>query len=166
MCVSLGGLKVAGIGPGTAEALRHYGLKTDLTPPTYRAESLAEATCCGFELQHSPFAILAHSHSRGREILAETLVGRLAVEQIVVYKSVDVLSPEPEVATLLKQGQIDWITVTSSAIAHWLARLFGDDLHRTSWPASAPSPPPPCAIWDFGLQPKLLNTRWTAWSMR
>ena len=53
------------------------------------------------------------------------------VEQIVVYTSRDVDKPDDEIAALLRAGKIDWVTVTSSAIARSLVRLFGDDLRRT-----------------------------------
>ncbi len=157
---SLGGLKVAGIGPGTAEALRHYGLKTDLTPPTYRAESLAEALVAASNSSTRHLRFLLIRASRGREILAETLVGAgAAVEQIVVYKSVDVLSPEPEIAALLKQGQIDWITVTSSAIARSLARLFGDDLRRAK--LASISPVTSATLRNLGFEPAAEASQYT-----
>ena len=67
--------------------------------------------------------------SRGREVLAEELTkaGGI-VEQVVVYESVDVEQADPEIAERMAAGQIDWTTVTSSAIARSLARLFGDSL--------------------------------------
>src|SRR4029077_14422551 len=69
--------------------------------------------------------------SRGREVLSEQLsAGGLQVEQAVAYESRDVTTPEPEVANLLAEGKIDWITVTSSAIARSLVAMFGDQLRR------------------------------------
>ena len=65
-------------------------------------------------------------------MLAETL--RAAggeVEQIVVYRSTDVETPNPEIAAALAAGQIDWVTVTSSAIAKSLAKLFGEQLRKS-----------------------------------
>ena len=77
--------------------------------------------------------------SRGREVLAEQLraAGAL-VEQIVAYTSIDMERPDPAVAALLKAGRIDWITVTSSAIARSLVRLFGDDLRRAKLASMSP----------------------------
>ncbi len=40
---ALGGLKIAAIGPATAESLRAYGLKADVVPPAFKAEVLLEA---------------------------------------------------------------------------------------------------------------------------
>lgn len=120
--------RVAAMGPGTAEALARYGLRAELAPDEYRAESLAEALAP--EAWGRRF-LLARA-SRGRETLAEqlTAVGA-AVEQIVVYTSDDVERPDPEAAALLREGQIAWITVTSASIARRLIAWFGDDLHKT-----------------------------------
>ena len=60
------------------------------------------------------------------------------MEQIVVYTSTDVEHPDAEIAAMLRAGQIDWITVTSSAIARSLARLFGDDLRRAKLASISP----------------------------
>src|SRR5439155_972812 len=39
----LGGVKVCGVGPATAERLARHGLKVDLMPAEYRAEAVAHA---------------------------------------------------------------------------------------------------------------------------
>jgi uroporphyrinogen III methyltransferase / synthase len=127
--------RIAAMGPGTAEALAPYGLHADLVPEQFRAEALAEAL--------TPYAagrrfLLARA-SRGREVLAEQLTAAGAmVEQIVVYTSSDVEQPEADIAALLQSGRIDWITVTSSAIARSLAKLFGGELHRAKLVSISP----------------------------
>jgi uroporphyrinogen III methyltransferase / synthase len=124
----LAGLQLAAIGPGTAEALARYGLRTALQPDKFRAEHLAEALTA--EAAGKRF-LLARA-SRGREVLAETLraVGGL-VEQVVVYTSRDVQEADPHVSALLTAGQIAWVTVTSSAIAKSLHGLFGERLRAS-----------------------------------
>ncbi len=120
---ALGRLQLAAIGPGTAEALATYHLRADLLPnQDYRAEGLLQAL--RDRAQGKRF-LLAHAN-RGRELLAEGLrAAGAAVEQIVVYRSVDVTQPDNTVIQLLDQRQIDWLTVTSSSIAGSLVRLFG-----------------------------------------
>jgi uroporphyrinogen III methyltransferase/synthase len=132
---SLAGVKLAAIGPGTAEELARYRLRADVVPGQYRAEALAEALAG--EAAGRRF-LLARA-SRGREVLAEGLLraGGL-VDQIVVYRSSDVAAPDPEIAAALAAGQFDWITVTSSAIAQSLARLFGDDLRKARLASISP----------------------------
>ena len=47
------------------------------------------------------------------------------MEQIVVYDSRDILQADEDITEQLEKQQIDWVTVTSSAIAGSLVRLFG-----------------------------------------
>jgi uroporphyrinogen III methyltransferase/synthase len=131
----LGGLRLAAIGPGTAEELARYRLRADFVPDEYRAEALAE------KLAGEPAAtrfLLARA-SRGREVLAETLAAAgHRVEQVVVYSSADVEQAEADVLEAIESGRLDWITVTSSSIARSLVRLFGQRLRRTKLASISP----------------------------
>jgi uroporphyrinogen III methyltransferase / synthase len=60
------------------------------------------------------------------------------VEQAVVYESRDVTTLDAEVSDALADGRIDWTTVTSSAIARSLVRLFGVALQQTKLAAISP----------------------------
>lgn len=131
----LASCRLATIGPATAAALAEYHLQADLQPAEYRAEALAE--------QLSPQAagkrMLLIRASRGREVLAETLSAAGAeIDQVVVYESRDTEKPQADVAEALAAGQIDWVTVTSSAIARSLVNLFGDALQQTKLAAISP----------------------------
>lgn len=127
--------KVAAMGSGTAEELTRHGLQADLVPGQFQAEALAEALA----RDAAGKRFLLARASRGREVLAERLAAAGAiVEQVVVYFSDDVDRPNAEAATLLRQGEVGWITVTSSAIARSLAKLFGDDLRRAKLASISP----------------------------
>jgi uroporphyrinogen III methyltransferase / synthase len=130
-----GRVKLAAIGPGTTDELARHGLHADLVPEQFRAESLAESLAA----EASGRQFLLARASRGREVLAEQLTAAGAnVEQIVAYTSTDVEQPDPSVAELLSGGRIDWITVTSSAIARSLVKLFGENLHRAKLASISP----------------------------
>lgn len=125
---AVGQARLAAIGPGTADELARYHLRADLVPATYQAEGLAEALAR--EAAGRRFLLLRAS--RGREVLAEMLAAAGGqVTQQVVYESRDVPAADEEIAAQLRAGQIHWTTVTSSAIARGLVRLFGEDLRRT-----------------------------------
>lgn len=128
-------VRLAAIGPATAEALARYRLRADLVPGQYQAERLAEALAS----QAAGQRFLLARASRGREVLAEQLrrAGGL-VDQVVVYQSRDVQAPQPEVAAALAAGRIDWVTVTSSAIGQSLVRLFGEALRRSRLASISP----------------------------
>ena len=128
--------RVAAIGPGTAEELARFGLCADLVPREFRAEALADALINEAAMGRRFLLVRA---SRGREVLAERLTAAGAtVDRIVVYTSSDLQRPDAEIAAMLAAGRIDWITVTSSAIARSLARMFGDDLRRAKLASISP----------------------------
>jgi uroporphyrinogen III methyltransferase/synthase len=131
----LGNLKIAAIGPGTAAELERHSLRADLIPDEFRAESLAAALAADARGQR--FLLLRAS--RGREVLSEelTAAGGL-VEQVVVYESRDITEANPEIAEILEAGKFDWITVTSSAIARSLHRLFGEHLGKAKLASISP----------------------------
>jgi len=148
--------KLAAIGPGTADELLRYSLRADLVPSSFRAEALAEALLA--EAPGRRFLLLRAS--RGREILAERLSAAGAtVEQVVAYSSVDVEQPEDAIAALLREGRVDWTTVTSSAIAQSLIKLFGKDLHRTR--LASISPLTSGALREHGFEPSVEAAEYT-----
>lgn len=133
---ALGRVKLAAIGPGSAEELAHYRLRADVVPGEYRAESLAASLR---EPAQRGERFLLLRASRGREVLAEELTGAGGhVEQVVVYSSRDVSATEEEILKLLLSGKIDWITVTSSAIARSLVALLGENLRKARLASISP----------------------------
>jgi uroporphyrinogen III methyltransferase/synthase len=133
---ALGRARLAAIGPGTAEALEEEKLRADLVPENFRAEALAEAVIRAAAPKSRVLLVRA---SRGREVLAEMLTAAgHAVTQAEAYSSTDVAMADPEIAAMLATGRIDWLTVTSSAIAKSLVNLFGDDLRKTRLASISP----------------------------
>ena len=103
---------------------------------TYRAEALAEALA-PHATANSFFLARA---SRGREVLAEmlTAAGGIVDASRRLRKPRRYRRPNAEVLEALTAGQIDWTTVTSSAIARSLVSLFGDALRNTKLVAISP----------------------------
>ena len=152
----LGPVRIAAIGPGTADQLASYHLRADVRPEVFRAEALAEALCA--EARGRRF-LLARA-SRGREVLAERLTAAGAlVQQTVVYTSEDVTSADPPVAQALAAGRIDWTTVTSSAIARALTHQFGAALAKTKLVTI--SPITSATLRSCGCEPALEATTYT-----
>lgn len=142
-------VKLAAIGPGTAEELTRYHLRADLVPSEYRAEALAAALNAA--LAPGSRLLLARA-SRGREVLSEQLgAAGHQVDQVVVYASRDVAAPDDDVAEQLRAGRIDWVTVTSSAIARSLVKLFGEDLKNVR--LASISPVTTATLAELGLRP-------------
>jgi uroporphyrinogen III methyltransferase / synthase len=131
----LGRIKLAAIGPGTAAELERFHLRADLVPTEYRAEALADALV-GAAPQGR--FLLARASS-GRQVLPERLVAAGArVEQVVAYSTRQLTEADPAIAAALAEGRVNWVSVTSSAIARALAAMFGDDLRRAKLASISP----------------------------
>jgi uroporphyrinogen III methyltransferase / synthase len=153
---ALGSVRLAAIGPATAEALASYRLRTDLQPNEYRAEALAEALT---PLARGTRVLLVRA-SRGRVVLAESLSAAGAeVTQVVAYESRDVTTADGVVAEKLAAGQVDWVTVTSSAIARALVGLFGGQLRQAK--LAAISPLTGGVLADAGFPPAAVASSYT-----
>lgn len=152
----LGSVRLAAIGPGTADALAAFHLRADLIPDEFRAESLAAALA----VEASGKRFLLARASRGREVLAEQLRSAGAVvDQVVVYSSTDVDVADEQVAQRLAAGEIQWLTVTSSAIARSLAGLFGEDLRKTR--LASISPITSATLRELGYEPAVEAREYT-----
>ncbi|HEV3165204.1 MAG TPA: uroporphyrinogen-III C-methyltransferase [Isosphaeraceae bacterium] len=123
---ALGSLKLAAIGPKTAEALAAFHLKADLVPDAYRSEDLAAALAGRVTGRR----VLLARADRGRTLLREELEAIAHVEQVPVYHSADVEALAPELVERLSAGTVDWITLTSSAITERLHALLSEDASR------------------------------------
>lgn len=128
-------VSVAAVGPGTAAALRDFGVSVDLIPEEFNAEGLV-AALLDAETSLAGKHILSVRASRGRDVLSKeaTKLGA-TVREVVAYRSVDVETPDDAVVDALRSNRIDFGTVASSATAKALARLFGDAFSQTRWVA-------------------------------
>lgn len=120
--------KIAAIGPATAERLEEAGLRVDVMPKEYRAETLIEA------LEGDSLAgkrILIPRAKVAREVLPDKL--REAGAEVVVppaYESVPSSAGKEALANRLEAGEIDCVTFTASSTVENFARAFGDEVAR------------------------------------
>ena len=120
---ALGRVRIAAIGPATAGVLAEYRLRADLLPERYRSEELADAL---LEPVAGKRVLLARA-DRGRVILREELERVAHVDQVAVYRNTDATSLPEDVHSRLIAGEVDWITLTSSAIAERLLALLPEE---------------------------------------
>jgi uroporphyrinogen III methyltransferase/synthase len=123
---ALGRIQLAAIGPATAEALRGYYLEPDLVPARYRSEDLAAVLQ---ERARGRRVLLARA-DRGRELLREELSKVAAVTQIAVYSQADAVDPLAPAFERIRQGEMDFITLTSSNIARAILGAFDTECRR------------------------------------
>lgn len=123
----LAAVQLAVVGPRTGEALGRYHLRADVEGPELTARSLAAVLAPAAAGKR----FLLVRASRGPQTLAEQLTaagGR--VHSVVAYEHRDVASADPALLQQLAAGEIDWVTLTSDAIARSTVRLLGEHLHR------------------------------------
>lgn len=119
---SLGHLKLAAIGPATAETLERFHLRADVVPESFRAEALAKALRPLVQGQR----VLWAGANRGRDVLPTELEAAGAiVEKLVVYSNQDAEEIPAETRELLEAGEVDWIALSSPSIARNLKPLIG-----------------------------------------
>jgi uroporphyrinogen III methyltransferase / synthase len=123
---ALGRLRLAAIGPATAEALAGYHLRADLVPDSFRSEALAVA----LGDRAAGNRILLARADRGRTVLREELEHLADVSQVAVYHNADAVALPESVVERIADGTVDWITVTSSAIATRLHALLPEPARR------------------------------------
>lgn len=124
---AFGPAQLAVVGSKTAESLSNFHLQADLVPPDFRAESLVEIVAPNVQGKN----VLIVRASRGRDLLADELGSHGAnVTQVTAYSHRDVETANSSVLAQADSDAIDWLTVTSSATAENLARLFGKRLHQ------------------------------------
>lgn len=117
----LANCKFACIGPASADALREYHLKADLIPSEHCSEALAKEL-----IEQQPTGtILWPRANRGRDVLEKEMkTAGLTLHQVVAYEHHDVDELPPQAVHLLMQGQMDWVGLSSPAIARAFARLI------------------------------------------
>lgn len=127
--------KIAVVGPRTAEKLASYHIRADVVAEAMSAQSLAESLLD--EAQESRFLLVRAS--RGPDTLARQLEEAGGeVRSVVAYSHTDVQDCDETIAKRMAAGDIDWVTVTSDAIARCVVRLFGTNLHQTKLVSLSP----------------------------
>ena len=110
---SLGSVKVAAIGQGTAKALEERGILTDLIPEVYDGDSLGEALAA--ELQGGEKILLPRAE-KGNQNLADILRKKGAeVDDIATYETLYETSPLIHVGEEIHKRAIDCVVFTSAS---------------------------------------------------
>ena len=110
---AFGPARVAAIGPGTAEALARRGLRADLLPERFVAESLVEAFPA--PVRPGTDRVLIARAEAARDVLPEGLAAAgYLVEVLPVYRTVPA-AVDAAALERVRRGEVDAVTFTSSS---------------------------------------------------
>lgn len=129
---SLAGCKIAAIGPATAHALQTLGVRPDLVPPKYVAESVADSLIASENGKLDGARILLPRAAKARMALPDALAAKGAIVDIVpMYETRPAKEGIEAVKARLEAGQLDCITfASSSTVDNFLALVPAEELRR------------------------------------
>jgi uroporphyrinogen III methyltransferase/synthase len=122
----LKGIRIFSIGPKTAQAVRDLGIRVDVVPEKFVAESLLESL--GKEGVKGKRYLLARAQV-AREILPHTLKDLGAeIDVAPAYQTILPITLKDDIHKKITDGSIDAITFTSSSTVKNFLEIIGDDL--------------------------------------
>ncbi|MCU0613494.1 MAG: uroporphyrinogen-III C-methyltransferase [Desulfobacterales bacterium] len=123
---ALGHLRTAAIGPATADMLLKFGLKTDIIPESYRAESVVDAF---LKENIAGKKILLPRAREARPVLPVELRKMGAtVDEIITYRTIQDRQNADILLEDLQNDAIDMVTFTSSSTVKNFKALIPDDM--------------------------------------
>jgi uroporphyrinogen III methyltransferase / synthase len=148
---ALAGVRVAVIGPGTADALRARGVEPDLVPRKAVGESLAELVA-GIEDINKAVVVRARG---GRDVVRAALEQQgVAVELVEPYVTV----AEPlDARARARALEADWATFTSASSARFFVEAAGgaDAVRQSGLRLASIGPITTEALQEQGLEPEI-----------
>jgi uroporphyrinogen III methyltransferase/synthase len=118
---ALSGATVAAIGPGTARALARRGVKADIVPERFVAESLVESLSA---LELAGKRTLVARAAEARDVIPDWLAEREAeVDVVALYETV---REQPDEAAVEAAQGADYVTFTSSSTVRNLTEALGE----------------------------------------
>jgi uroporphyrinogen III methyltransferase/synthase len=124
---ALAGVKIAAVGPATADALLDHGLAVDVSPERFVAEGLLDALRDRRDV--SGARVLYAAAEGARELLQEGLEAMGAtVDRVTLYRSVPDAAGADELRARLARGEADLVTFTSASSVKAFVDAVGAEL--------------------------------------
>lgn len=158
----LKGIRLAAIGPKTAEALEALGLRPDLVPPEYRAEAILDGLK-GEGVAGRRF--LLPRAMEARDVLPDTLRqwgGQ--VDLMPAYQTVLPAGRSSHILQLFQTGAVDCVSFTSSSTVHNFFKLLDKEavlphMNRTAVACIGPITAETAA--SYGLKTDIMPSDYT-----
>jgi len=123
----LTGIKIASIGPVTADALSKHGISADVRAKTFVAEGVLDSLFSKGSVKGLRFLLVRSDI--GRNTIRDELVKAGAEVKQAVFYSTQTAILSPFIKNMIKSGSIDIITYTSSStVTNFFAQISPDNL--------------------------------------
>lgn len=119
----LGAMRIAAIGPRTAECLREAGIRADFVPEVFTGKELARQLINYTELRNKRILLL-RSEIASDELVKGLEAGGAAVTDISIYTAVQHRGDDKALIEQMKQGKVHWLTFASPSAV----RAFFDQI--------------------------------------
>lgn len=122
---ALGNVRICAIGSATAKALFDKGIKADVIPPNYQAESVVETVV---PMIGNDEKVLLIQPKVARDIIPNGLrKAGIHIDVLRLYKTVQDTSYAELLKNALENGEVDYVTFTSSSTVTNTKDLLGAD---------------------------------------
>ena len=166
---ALGSMKVCAIGSATAKSLLDRGIRADIVPPNYQAESVVETITeeqgrvwSNRELGDLRFVLVQPKVARDVIYKGLSQAG-CDVTVLRLYETVQDTSHKEYLEEALRAGEVDYITFTSSSTVTNTKDMLGTDavslLGKTKVVCIGPITGATCV--EEGIQPDLIGETFT-----
>jgi len=124
----LAGIRIAAVGPATADVLRRSFIEPDLLPERFTTTALGEALTAELAGAHCR-CLLARADIATPDLPNLLLDAGAEVEEVTAYRTVPPDALPEEALEALHSGTADWITFTSSStVDNFMSLLAGEGL--------------------------------------
>jgi uroporphyrinogen III methyltransferase/synthase len=146
-----GGMKIAAIGPRTAECLQEVGLRADFVPEVFTGRELARQLINYTELRNKSILLL-RSEIASDELVEGLEKGGAAVTDISVYTAVPHQGDSAGLLEQMRQGQIHWLTFASpSAVRAFFEQVPRDAVRSHGVRVASVGPVTSRALAELGV---------------
>ena len=182
---ALAGVKIAAVGPATADVLRRHFIRPDLVPDKYTTEALAQALTgaliataqmptdeSGMPTDESakggriggttsehvrrPKVLLARADIATEQLADALRAAGAEVVEVTLYRTVRPASLPPEALAALRGGRVDWVAFTSSStVTNFLALAAAAGITAASVKLASIGPATSAALRAAGLEPSV-----------
>ena len=121
---NLGAVRIAAVGPATADALNENFLHADLMPETFTTQALGKALAG--QVPKGSKVLLARADIATNELPDSLRLAGAEVVEAVAYRTVRPAGLPEDALRALSAGKADWVTFTSSSTAENFLALVKD----------------------------------------